>query len=179
MRCVLAGLLLFTLMAVASPDAQAQTLDDEFSRAVSMNPLGLMFGLFSGEAEMALSQNTSAGIAASFHSVSSTNNYISAEGKYRYYPQGEALRGFSIGGAGGITTVTQSCPTGLTGSWCETDTFFGFTVGINLDYQWFMGDDERFVVVGGIGAKRLFVSGDLYDAMLGYPTLRLGIGYTL
>jgi hypothetical protein len=174
-----AFIILAAALMIGTPlAASGQTLDSEYQNVVTVNPLGLVFGILSVEVERPRTPNSSIGVAASVYSVSSYTNYLSAEGKYRYYPQGEALHGFSIGGGGGFTAVTQSC-----GAWesmgCESDTFFGLTVGLGLDYQWFMGDDDRFAVAAGIGAKRLFVSGNVFDANLGYPTIRLGVGYAL
>ncbi len=157
---------------------EAQTLGSDYDQVVTVNPLGIMFGLVSGEWERPRTETTSIGVAASFYSASSLSNYLSAEAKYRFYPQGRAMHGFSIGGAGGITAVTQSCGQ-FSGFGCEANNLYGLTIGLGLDYQWFMGEVDRFAVAVGLGAKRLFVSGDILDGSTAYPTLRLSVGYAL
>jgi len=171
MRWLSVVVLMVTVGFLAADDVSAQGLENEYERVATFNPIGIVFGMISVEGEQRMSETTSIGVAASLYSPTGYT-YLSAEGKYRYYPQGEAMRGFSVGGGAGLTTVSASRALG-------GDSSFGLSVGIFLDYQHFMGDEERFALVGGLGGKRVFLFDDVAGVDLTYPTVRLGIGYAL
>lgn len=168
---VLLAVLAFVFAVMPAEEAEAQGVNDDYNRVISMNPIGLVLGVLSAEGEQGRSDTTSMGIAVSLFTPTGFT-YLSVEGKYRYYPQGEAMRGFSVGGGVGLASVSASTA-------FEDDSSVGFTIGVFLDYQAFLGDDERFAVVGGIGGKRVLLFDDIAGADLTYPTIRVGIGYAL
>lgn len=155
-------------------------------QVVSGNPLGLAFGVLSGEYEKKFRTNTTIGAAASFYAPEDWS-YLSAEGKYRYYPQGVALKGFSIGGTGGFTRIASRISDdvrdycGSFGEDCsdvEDGSATALTIGVELDYQWLLGEKQNFAVTGGLGAKRFVYLGDgLNGASGGMPVVRLSVGY--
>ena len=102
--------------------------------------------------------------------------YRSLDAKLRFYPNGEALRGFSVAGTAGYTHVRAE------------DSFICFedcttagdaiTLGVDLNYQWLLGRTRSFALTLGGGAKRLFYTGgSTIDASIGIPTVRFSIGY--
>lgn len=173
----------FVLAAVAlcvSPtDADAQT---SRRQSVALNPLALVFKIFTGEYERALGNAKSFGVSAS-HWGSDDNDgfgndvaYLSVDAKFRLYFGEDALRGFSVGATAGYTqlsgTVTRNDGT-------ITERPNAFSAGAILDYNWVMGTGDKYLVGVGIGAKRLFGLDD-YDnggITVAYPTARLSIGF--
>lgn len=146
------------------------------NQVLSINPLVLIFGGVSGEYERRVGAGTAVALGLSYYTFDDAD-YLSVEGKYRFYPSGEALRGFSVAGTGGFSHVGDD-------SACEgifddcTDSGNALTVGVELNYQWLLGRERNFAVTLGGGAKRLFFLGDeVEDASVGVPTLRLSIGY--
>lgn len=59
-----------------------------------------------------------------------------------------------------------------------TDHALAAAIGGNADYQYFVDKQQRFAVIGGVGAKALvFLGADVAGARWVYPTLRLAAGY--
>lgn len=147
------------------------------TQMVSVNPLGLMFGVASADYERVESASSTIGGDASLYS-NGDFNYFSADAKYRYYLNGTALRGFSMAGSLGLTHIGVS---GYTCDFtCGTTTSSGNAVGfgVDLSYQWLLGARSNVGVNLGLGAKKLFVIGtEVAGASLTLPTGRLGIGY--
>ena len=163
-----------TLSLPAGVQAQEATPKNQ---VLSINPLVLIFGGVSGEFERRVGTGTSVAAGLSYYTFDDAD-YLSVEGKYRFYPSGEALRGFSVAGTGGYTHVgdDDACDDSFFDD-C-TDSGNALTVGVELNYQWLLGRERNFAVTLGGGAKRLFFLGDeVTDASIGVPTLRLSIGY--
>lgn len=186
-----AGQLLCVTMTLASmaafgTEARAQSLlpataalgkTEVPKQVVSGSPLSFVFGALSAEYERAATHLTTIGGAATLYDVGEWS-YTSAEGKWRYYPNG-ALRGFSIGATAGLSRVAAD------GVECDewecrgaSGSATAATFGLQLDYQWFLGLKKNFVVATGLGAKKLtFIGEGLDGAAVTLPTVRLGIGY--
>lgn len=158
-------------MAVSGNTSHAQVAAErpEKAQVISINPLSLMFGGLSAEWESRVSPNASFGLGASLWAPEDYT-YTGAEAKYRFYPEAHAPRGFSLGGSAGFTRVTSD----LFGTSGSTS---AFTAGIELDYQWLLGESRSFALALGLGAKRLFLLGDDIGASGAIPTLRVSIGY--
>jgi hypothetical protein len=153
-----------TRVAAQSPAPSTQR------NILTINPLGIPFEYFSAEFERALSGASSLGLTGSYVSIEDVT-YSTIEGKYRFYPNEEGPKGFSVGLAAGITRVSEDDDFGPT----ESESLP--TLGVIVDYNWMLGKTKRFVVGAGLGAKRIFGDDDNFgDASFGYPTARFQIG---
>lgn len=168
-------------VALTSPAARAQEAPRQ---ALSINPLGAVFGVYMGEFERAVRPNTSLGVSATWwdseglddgEGTAAEASYLTVDAKLRYYPGEAELKGFSVGGSLGYTGLSGSLTT-VDGR--ETGHVNTVGAGVSLDYNWLLGARDQVVVGTGIGAKRLFVLGeDVEDVSLAYPTIRLVVGY--
>ena len=153
--------------------AHAQEGDTPTPRhCLSFNPILAMFTWWNAEYAFRLSNNSTIGIAGSYIAFSDEDTgddtYASGNLFYRYYPQGDALTGFFFGARFGINyiEVEESEDTG------ESESGQAFSFGIDIGYDWLLGESRRFYLSAGIGAVRLF-GGDLEDAAGTLPTIRL------
>ncbi len=96
--------------------------------------------------------------------------YFSLDGKLRYYLQGRALDGLSVGAVMGVTSLTNFGPT-------RDDSGTALGLGFALERQWLLGFDERFAATLGVGGKRLFFFDRISGASAGLPSIRLSIGW--
>ena len=159
-------------IAIAS-SASAQSIEQDRrgvarQNLVSANPIGLLFEWYNGEFERAFSSVASVAVAGSRFDFFDNDFYTAIDGIVRYYPNGRALRGFSLGGSAGLIRVDTDC------FQCEDESESVFTVGVRGDYVWILGRDQHFAVAAGVGAKRLF-GNSVGEA--GLPIGRLSIGY--
>ncbi|MGI9091295.1 MAG: DUF3575 domain-containing protein [Gemmatimonadaceae bacterium] len=146
---------------------------------VLVNPLAAIFNVFSGEYERAVSPSTTLGAAGTYYGFTDDNyDYSTVEIKLRYYPQEQALSGFSIGASAGATRVSTDllCSGSGSGYSCKNDPGTQPTLGIELDYNWLLGPSRRFAVGTGIGAKRLLGTSADYSGLKALPTGRLSVG---
>lgn len=122
---------------------------------VGVNPLGVLFEIFSAEVESGVAQGITLGGTAS-HIDLDHDRYSSAEFKFRYYPGDVVLRGFSLGASLGFvrySTVADSA--GATRESLDTP-----TLGLLGDYNWMLGHDGRLLIGTGIGAERILAGAD-------------------
>lgn len=141
---------------------------------LSINPLGLPFQYVSSEVEQRLSGLATLGGSVSYLRVDN-GSYVSLEAKLRLYPNEEAFKGFSVGVAAGLSTVSAS-DAGPRGDENKTQT--APTFAVIADYNWFLGKTKRVLVGTGLGAKRIFASdrNDFGGINFAYPTARFQIG---
>jgi hypothetical protein len=140
---------------------------------ISLNPLALVFGGISGEYEHSTGAATAVALGASLWDIGDFD-YSSVDAKFRFYPNGVALRGFAVAGTAGYTHVKGSL---FCLDSCEQEGD-AITAGVELGYQWLLGRTQSFALTVGGGAKRLFYTGDQpSDASDGIPTFRFSIGY--
>lgn len=148
--------------------AQETLAPTPYKQVVSASPISILFGFFGAEYERALSTTSTVGASGNFYG-SGLVTYLSADAKYRYYPQGAALKGFSLGGSAGFARISVDNGFNNAGA--------AFSFGVEMDYNWLLGKEKRFYVGVGGGAKRYFGS-DLEGVSFTVPTLRLvNIGY--
>ncbi len=200
-----AALSALSALTAASLDAQTSALASAKSAApaareeapftpratVSVNPLGMVLGFNSAEGEARLTRSITAGASVSQFDLgwettvgddAGTRDdegkvrYLSGEGKVRWYPGGDAPRGFSIAGTGGYADMRGEQSDG--GSERRGH---AWTAGTSLDYNWFTGSRDRVLIGAGFGVKR-FLGADVRDeaetAIHGVlPTLRITVGY--
>lgn len=173
---LVAGIALPAIVSAQAPAAKRNV--------ISIQPLAAMFTIFSGELERAMGQSSTIGVGASYWDTgdkdATSAKYLSGDLKMKYYPQGHALQGFSVGGQVGYTSMTGTettmTPTGTTS---QEETLSGPTIGVALDYNWLLGANKSFYIGLGAGAKKLFIkdSNILTDVISTYPTARVSIGW--
>ena len=136
---------------------------------ISISPISLLFGLLGAEYERRLAPASSFGLSAQSYR-NNDFSYLSAEAKYRYYPQEKALEGFAVGITGGVTRIGER-------NQSENDSGAALSLGFALDYQWLLGPRRKFAVILGTGARRLIPIGTEIDgSSLTLPTARIAIG---
>lgn len=171
------------LGTLAAPAATAQQQGQPaYLGLVSINPLGIPFNIFSGELEGAIAQGFTLAGNVSYTDLGSTDpRFASAEMKGRYYPQEVALSAFSVGLGIGILKYSKGFDEfdalgNRTGTRRVAHTTP--TISIGTDYNWLLGAERRFLVGGGVGAKRMLNRGDNDELKVprAYPTARFTIG---
>lgn len=139
----------------------------------SVNPVGLVYGGISGEAERPMGEKRSAAIAANYWGYVGWN-YLSLDLKYRFYRDPAKLRGLSYGPLVGIQSAgTSVCDT----EYDQVCRATGLTVGGTVDYAWRLGAEEKFSAIVGGGLKMALGMNELSGVRVTYPFVRLGIGY--
>nr|MBA3645961.1 hypothetical protein [Gemmatimonadaceae bacterium] len=151
------------LPATAKSQVIVQTADSVRSNLISVNPLGIVFAYFSAEIEHSFAPSGSVAFAGSYDGTGDFG-YNSADVILRYYPQAQGIRGFAIGVTTGYTHVSSdyvvySQCLGCGGPFVNGSSK-AFTAGIQGDYSWWIGKQQRFGIELGLGAKRLFYTGD-------------------
>lgn len=145
---------------------------------ISIQPLSAMFEILSAEYERKGGAAWSWGLGVTSFSpddddaATADAEYNSGDVKFRYYPQGVALQGFSFGGSVGYAKVSEE--TGTTTTSESVGTF-----GVLLEYQWLLGAKKKFAVTLGAGAKKLMLDEDNFtsDVIAAYPTGRISVGF--
>ena len=169
--------LLITILAVtlAATTASAQAVGSDRAgiarkNLVSANPIGILFEWYNGEFERAVTTTVSLAAAGSIYDFDDVR-YTSLDGIARFYPNGRAVRGFSVGMSVGVVSIDDDLDDC---EFCNDDSGTSASIGVRGDYVWILGRDQVFTVATGIGAKRL-LSDDLDTSFL--PIGRLSIGY--
>jgi hypothetical protein len=144
---------------------------------LSIQPINAVFTAYSAEYEHQFAAAATVGIGGTYFDAGDDTDkliYKSADAKLRYYPNGSALMGFSIGGTAGFSSISGTDFNGA-----ET-TVSGPSLGILLEYQWLMGVQRNFALALGAGAKAVFVKNNEFtndNFVTRYPTVRVSIGY--
>jgi hypothetical protein len=186
MRVVLIAALVLVAMGAASAVAQGAGDQIERRTVISTNPLLFVFGWYTAEIEVRVSDRTTLSLSGSVFTTEEdftddtgleTGTDLKVEETYysgtlsaRYYPT-EAFKGFFIGGRLGWYHVEEEDP--VFGK--SEGEFAG--AGIDVGYGWLLGEPQRIAVSVGIGAVRLF-GGDLEDVQATLPTIRfINVGF--
>jgi hypothetical protein len=141
---------------------------------VAINPLGIPFDIGSVEFETALASGITVGGLGSYADIDE-KRYTTFDAKVRYYPGEVVLAGFSVGLSVGRTHVAgpRSFPD------LPRPTLDFGTIGILVDYNWLLGQRQRFLVGAGAGAKRVLAGSEArerVDLTRAYPTARFVVG---
>lgn len=166
-------------------------------QTVAVNPLALPLGAISAEYERAIGRNGfavgvggSASFANQFDLSQANAEFASVQGKLKYYPSENGLRGFSVGITAGLVhgrsdeTVVDGSADCPINAQCVIPTITtkhratAPTLGAVVDYNWFIGRRRRFLVGLGAGARRVFGSSatrQVFGDVL--PDGRLVVGY--
>jgi hypothetical protein len=194
------ALILFLLIAAAGATAAAPVAAQATARRadstqsarrgdwmLSVNPLGLMMGGITGEAERRIGGTRTVAGAVNYWGAAGAS-YMSVDAKLRFYrargsgtmtgtPDAQ-FEGLSFGPMIGFQRIAyDACA--LVGETCAAT---GITAGGTVDYGWRLGEEQAFAVVTGGGLKTGFGFGGLASgtgARITYPFLRLGVGYVL
>jgi len=149
------------------------------SNVISLQPLNaVILTMYSGEYERRIGRELSFGFGATYWDLGEDSNeltYKSGDLKLRFYPQGNALHGFSFGGSVGLTSISALSFDGTT-----EESASGPSFGILIEHQWLMGASRNFAVALGVGAKAVMVDEDEIssdDFIARYPTIRISVGY--
>lgn len=169
----------------AAEGATAQTPappPSPFRQSVAINAMGLPFGLFSGEYEVALrSPGFAFGVGGSYFS-NDGDRLSQIEAKALYYPGEQPFRGFSVGLTAGVIgerDETPDCGFLSCSNVRVPRSQSSPTLGVLVNYDWLLGRARRFRVGTGIGAKRTLRDvrdGDVLEQV--YPDGRFVIGVT-
>jgi hypothetical protein len=158
---LLLTLVLMLLVANVSMAAGDQT--------VTVNPFGLLFGIFNGTYEKSLGNQNSFLISGSFYSWELLGDRITGlgvGGGYRMYFGDEDFSGFFGQGTAGVSFVNAP---GVSAT--------GFDLGALAGFKWLF--NQGFTVEAGAGANILFAKLEGYDTFGGFsPALQLSLGYT-
>jgi hypothetical protein len=179
---------LVAVVLLCSAPAFAQTAPtppaDPPSQTLSINPFGLMLNWYNIEYERRISPSATLGAAAS----SNANlEYSNLELLARFYPQGEALRGFYLGGRAGAFGIEvaeyqfQTAPAPGNPSGRVVPPYPIYTtrqrvvpgVGLEVGYNWLLGRDERVSIGLGFGLSRLLYEDDANFYLRTLPHVRI------
>ena len=151
MRFRLAASLLISSAVTAAGVGAQSPARIPYLTYIAVNPLGIPFDIASAEFETALASGITVGALGSYTSLGD-DRYTTFDAKVRYYPGEVVLDGFSLGASVGRTHFSTRA-NGPTGSARQTLDYP--TLGLLVDYNWMLGRRRRFIVGGGIGAKRV------------------------
>ena len=159
------SLVIIALMCSAPAFAQTTSTPpaDAPSQTLSLNPFGLMIEWYNLEFERKVSPGVTIGAAA----TSLQDEFWNVDLLARFYPQGEALRGFYLGARGGVVGIEvtryefQQPPPGTPPGrnvspprfTRETRTVPAF--GLEVGYNWLLGRKENVAIGLGFGLSRL------------------------
>ena len=139
---------------------------------VAFDPSLVVFDFGSVEVENAVAPGLTLGGEGSL-SVVNRKRYTSGDLTLRYYPGEVVLRGLSFGLSTGVLRYSALVS-------AERKTMIAPTIGLLADYNWMIGPSGRFIVGGGVGAKRVIASASArrnVGLASVYPTARFVVGY--
>lgn len=160
------------IVSLAPSPAAAQSFSDEpvgFARIVSVNPVLLVVrGILAADIEQRVAPSVTLG--ASFASYNwSKADYLTLEGRARYYVSGRALDGVAVGAVLGFVRLAEEAEGG--------ENSVGMNLGFTGERQWLLGAEERVAVTAGAGATRIFFADDGPNFRKVLPILRLSVGW--
>jgi hypothetical protein len=185
---------LVAIVTLCSAPARAQpagtAATDTPKQTLSINPFGMMLNWYNIEFERRISPSGTLGVSAS---TNSNLEYSNLDLLARYYPQGEALRGFYLGGRAGAFGIEvteyqfQSAPVPGNPSGRVIPPYPIYTrrkrvvpgVGLEVGYNWLLGRDQQVSIGLGFGLSRLlYDDDDSYLQTLPHPRIvNVGIAF--
>ena len=159
------------------------------SQTLSLNPFGLMLEWSNVEFERKISSGVSIGASASnLHDEFSNFDLLA-----RFYPQGDALRGFYLGARGGVVGLEltryeyQPPPPGVPPGRgvpvypvATRETRLVPAAGLEAGYNWLLGSKKNVAIGLGFGLSRLLDddNGDYYMPVIPHwRVVNVGIAF--
>lgn len=144
--------------------------------AIAVNPLLALAGIVQADYELRLGREATLGVGAGYTDLallgvgeSEDLSFLVLDVKGRFYPDA-AFQGFSMGGSVGLARA----------EWRNDEdaeeTSSAMTIGVEVGRSWLMGDDGRWYMTSGVGAKRYFFRDVDIDVPVILPTFRFGFG---
>lgn len=183
-RALLAFALLAPSTTLAQTAAPAAAAVRPGNMMFSVNPLGLVYGGITGEAERKLDARRTVALAANYWGAWGAS-YLSMDAKLRVYQRNGGkvaitndvptdFEGFSYGPMVGFQRISYGLCDAYAGEQCAVT---GLTVGGGVDYGWRMGERKQVSLVAGAGFKTGFGYAGVGGASTSYPFVRLAVGY--
>ena len=180
--------LLCTAPAFAQATAAPSTASTP-SQTLSVNPFGLLLEWYNLEFERKISSGVSIGAsAASLH-----DEFWNVDVLARYYPQGDALRGFYLGARAGVVGLEltryeyQAPPPGVPPGRgvpvypiATRETRLVPAAGLEAGYNWLLGSKKNVAIGLGFGLSRLLDddNGDYYMPVIPHwRVVNVGIAF--
>lgn len=172
-------------LAVCAATAQGQGTPASvptIGNMIAIDPLGIPLAIASIEYLGYVGGGAALGGSVSYTAPGGSHDahWTTVEGQARYYPNERVFDGFSMVLSGGMTDYSKgvqiTTPNGQT--W-ERQSVRLASLGVMADYDWVLGTSQRFVVGGGLGAKRLIGDTGRLKALGGnvaYPIGRFVVG---
>jgi hypothetical protein len=161
-------------------------------QTLSINPFGMMLNWYNIEYERRISSSGTLGASVS---ANADWEYSNLELLARYYPQGEALRGFYLGGRAGAFGIEvteyqfQPAPAPRNPSDRVIPPYPVYTrrkrvvpgLGLEVGYNWLLGREQRVSIGLGFGLSRLIYDRDpdwFYLQVVPHPRIvNVGIAF--
>ena len=154
-------LVTLTTTGLAQKSTSGQTAT--YSQVISANPFGLiLLPWYNGEYERRVTERVTMGLSGSRLPWGDGSGFYSVNTALRYYPNGQAFRGFYLGPRVGVFWVLQE--QGVVGMDEDSGPHLG--LGFELGYAWLLGSERHLSISIGGGATRVFNGGPI-------PVLRL------
>jgi len=145
--------------ATAAAQEGARPESTPHRHVVSANPFGLiLMPWYNGEYERQLGEGVSLALSGSRLSIwDDGSGFYSANGVFRYYPNGRMFRGFYLGPRIGLFWVSEGQEIEHRSQEEERGPHLGF--GFELGYAWLLGAERHLSVSIGAGATRVLNRG--------------------
>lgn len=155
------GTLLMAPMAeaddvVAVPSTSSSGLNLQHHQDITINPLSMIFGLFSAQYERRISPSGSWALGASYWGLSVASyefTSIGVNGAYRFWPGSHALEGFYVGPIAAFDSASATVTEPFSGQKGEASAAL-FSLGGLVGYQWVW--DGGFLIDLAIGVQDVF-----------------------
>ncbi len=174
----LAALLAF---GAALPLSAQTPAPPQRNHTISASPILALFEILQADYELRVGTETTAGLGVGYWSFGDEDendetSWLAVDLKGRFYPD-EAFDGFAIGGMIGLARIEYSEETGEEPDIQVTEeSATGFSFGVEVSRAWLLGDEHRWYLAAGLGAKRYYFDEVDDNVPLVLPTGRLGFG---
>ena len=153
MRLVAVHVILLVTL-VTTGFAQESTADPsvDYNQVISANPFGLILvPWYNGEYERKTTESATISLSGSRLPWGHSSGFYSLNMALRYYPNGNAFRGFYLGPRAGVFWVSQEEDD------IGTDKDLGphLGLGFELGYAWLVGSERHLSISIGGGATRV------------------------
>ena len=158
---------------------QTQIADRGKENVIFINPFGIVFGVFTAEYERKLNSSLSLAVAGTFWDKPTgiDSRYHGATAALRFYPMERVMNGFSISPLLGFVSFDEEpkpCTVDQNNS-CNRKRTTNGIYGVQVDYGWLLGPNQRFAVGTGLGVRRIIGSTGGDTRVI--PSARFQIGY--